>query len=185
MPAKGLKWDEVKYKDTMPAQLIEMFSRGKDRCHFCAHHSISEKTFSDWIAKYPEFAAAYEVGQHKAREWFMALAQDSLTEHLEGSKLNTKLWSMLMRNRFDLTEHRKLKIPGLKTAKNFKEQMQCVLDELAEGNLTGSEAQQLSKLVETGVVVHEHTELEQRVAEIEKAGRIGVSDDEFKEEDSH
>jgi len=47
MPAKGLKWDEVKYKDTMPAQLIEMFSRGKDRCHFCAHHSISENHESD------------------------------------------------------------------------------------------------------------------------------------------
>ncbi len=182
MAAKGLKYNESKYKDTMPAQLIEMFSRGKDRCHFCAHHSIAEQTFSDWIAKHKEFAAAYEVAQQKAKQWWLDEAQDHLIEHHEGSKLNTTLWSMIMRNRFELTEHRKLRVKGLEKAKTAMEQMKLVMAELGAGNLTAAEAQNLTKLIESGINVYEKTELEARVSEIEKANRIGVSDGEFKEE---
>jgi len=173
---------QTKYLDTMPAQLIAMFTEGKDRAHFCAHHSIANATFDIWLDKNPEFKEAYTIAQQKAKRWFLDVAQNHLIQEHDGAKLDSKLWSMLMRNRFEMTEHRKLKIEGLKIAKNFQEQMQSILDELAKGNLTASEAQQLSKLVETGVAIHEHTELEKRVGEIEKANRIGLHDGEFKEE---
>lgn len=177
-----MKHNESKYKDTMPAQLIEMFSRGKDRCHFCAHHSISERTFSDWLVKHPEFAEAYETAQAKAKAWWLNEAQDHLVEHFEGSKLNTTLWSMIMRNRFELTEHRKLRVRGLEKAKTAMDQMKVVMAELGAGNLTATEAQSLTKLIESGVNIYESTELEKRVTEIEMANRIGVPDGEFKEE---
>jgi len=175
---------QTKYKETMPAQLIEMFSRGEDREDFCALHVISYATFDIWLQHQSEFAEAYEVAKVKAKTWFNKLARDHLINEHEGPKLDSKLWSMLMRNRFELTEHRKLKMLGLDKAKSPVDQVKIVMSELAAGNLTGSEAQQIAKLIETGVTVNEHTELEQRVAEIEKAGRIGVSDDKFKEEDS-
>ena len=180
MAAKG----QTKYKDTMPAQLIEMFSRGKDRCHFCAHHSIAEQTFSDWIARYPEFAEAYETAKAKAKTWWLDEAQDHLVEHYEGSKLNTTLWSMIMRNRFELTEHRKLRVKGLEKAKTAMQQMKVVMSELGAGNLTAAEAASLTKLIESGVNIYEATELEKRVSEIEMANKLGAADGEFTEEPS-
>lgn len=180
MAAKG--HSDTKYRATMPAQLIKLFKEGKDRSAFCADHSIASRTFDMWLAEYPEFAEAYEIAKQKAHDWFMTVALDNMVEQHEGKKLNTTLWSMLMRNRFELTEHRKLKMEGLKKAKTFAGQMKVVMDELAKGNLTAAEAQQMAKLIESGVNIYEATELEKRVAEIEKANRIGVSDSEFKEE---
>lgn len=184
MPAKGKKWGESKYLETMPEQLIEMFSRGEDREDFCAFHSISEATFSAWLLKHTEFSEAYDIAKLKAKHWFNSVARNHLTYEHEGTRLDSKLWSMMMRNRFELTEHRKLKLLGLDKAKSAVDQMKLVMAELAAGNLTGSEAQQVAKLIESGVTVYEATELEKRVAEIEKASRVGVADDEFKEEPS-
>lgn len=179
MAAKG--HSGTKYRDTMPAQIIKMFSEGKSRSYFCAHHSISENTFKLWQEKYPEFAEAYLIAKQKAKKWYEDLAQQHLVEEFEGPKLNTKLWSMQMRNRFGMTEHRRLKIEGLKKANNYQEQMQSVVDELADGNLTGSEALQLSRLIETGVKVFESTELLKRVEQIEQSQKTGLADDDFKE----
>jgi hypothetical protein len=181
MGAEGMK-GESKYKKTMPEQLIKMFSEGKDREDFCADHSIAGRTFDLWLEKYPEFADAYEIAKLKAKQWFNNLARKHLVNTFEGDKLDSKLWSMMMRNRFELTEHRKLKIEGLKQAKNFADQMSQIMNELASGNLTGSEAAQLAKLVETGVKVYENTIMEKRLSDVEKANRTGASDSEFKEE---
>ena len=178
MAAKG----QTKYKETMPAQLILLFSEGKGREDFCAFHKISETSFDLWLAKYPEFAEAYEIAWSVGKAWYMKVAREQLVEHHECSKLNTKLWSMIMRNRFDLTEHRKLKMAGLDKAKNAVDQMKIVIAQLAAGNLTGDEAQYVAKLVETGVSVYAATELEKRVTEIEAAQKIGVADSEFVDE---
>jgi len=182
MPAKGMKFGQSKYQETMPQELIDLFTKGKDRENFCSKHNISGITSDQWLSKHKDFSDAYVIAKQKAKQWFNDLAQKHLVEEHEGPKLNTKLWSMMMRNRFELTEHRKLKMLGLDKAKSFADQMKVVMNELAQGNLTGSEAQQIAKLIETGVNVYEATELEKRVAEIEKANRIGVSDSEFKEE---
>ena len=144
----------TKYTKEMPKKLITMFTKGESRAHFCASLSISKATFSAWLIAYPEFAEAYEVAKEKAQTWYLDKAAAHIEEESDPdgptTKLNTTLWSMIMRNRFDFTEHRKLKIPGLAKSKNFVEQMQAILTELGNGNLTASEATQLSKLVEVG-----------------------------------
>ncbi len=178
MAAKG----QTKYKETMPAQLIKLFEEGKGREDFCVLHKISETTFDLWLAKYPELVEAYEIARAHGKAYYMRVAREQLVEYHEGSKLNTKLWSMIMRNRFDLTEHRKLKMLGLDKAKTAVDQMQIVMAELASGNLTGDEAQHVAKLIATGVTVYEATELEKRVTEIENANKLGVADGEFVEE---
>ena len=177
-----------KYSDKMPDELIEMLTEGDGRESFCAKHSISEQTFSRWLLEHKDFAEAYKIGQAKAKHWWVRLGKQNIfnegrdEEGNEAPKFNHVLWSMMMRNKFDWTEHRKLNIPGLAKAKNFAEQMSHILGELAIGNLTGSEAQQLCKLVETGVRVYENTEIEKRLTQVEQAQRIGIDDSEFKEE---
>ena len=48
-----------KYKDTMPAQIVEMFSQGGTAASFCAHHKISQRAFDDWKEAHPKFKEAY------------------------------------------------------------------------------------------------------------------------------
>jgi len=143
----------------------------------CVHFSVANIS-SLWIVS-TEGAArmlAFLIRRGYMPQWFPAI----IFIPYPTKKLNTTLWSMTMRNRFNLTEHRKLKIPGLAKAQNFVEQLQAILSELANGNLTASEATQLSKLVEVGMKVFEVTELEKRVTQIEQAQRIGVVDEDFK-----
>lgn len=181
MGAKGMGWDESKYKEHFPEQLVKMFSEGKDREDFCSYASISYNTFDMWLKKHPEFKSAYEVAKVKAKQWYTRVARDHLIEEPEGPKLNTKLWSMLMRNRFELTEHRKIKSEALAKAKTHADRMKAIMNELATGNLTAAEAQALCKLVETGVSVEANTELVKRLEQIEAAQKSGVIDSDFKE----
>src|SRR5690606_13498654 len=99
----------------MPDQLIELLSKGDGRETFCAKHSISEQTFSNWIGQHKEFAEAYQIGLAKAKHWWLRLGKENIFNEGgdEAPKFNHVLWSMMMRNKFDWTEHRKLNIPGL------------------------------------------------------------------------
>lgn len=174
----------TKYTRNMCFKLIALFKEGGGRETFCANEGIGEPTFSAWLRKHEEFAIAYEIAKEQAHAWFMKKAMAHIEEENNPKEstthLNTKLWSMLMRNRFGFTEHRKIKIPGIDKAKDLKEQMNILMAELGKGNLTASEANQLSKLIDTGIKVFEVTDLDVRLTKVEQNQRIGVSDDEFK-----
>ncbi len=174
----------TKYTTTMCFKLIELFKKGGGRENFCAQEGISEPTFTAWLKKHEDFEIAYDIAKQKAHAWFMDKALSHLEEENSAKEttvtLNTRLWSMIMRNRFGFTEHRKVKIPGIGKAKNFGEQMKAILNELGNGNLTASEANQLSKLIEVGIKVYEVTEIDRRLTQVEQQQRIGVSDDDFK-----
>lgn len=180
--AKGLKWGESKYKPELCDILIQMLSEGDSRARFCDKQDISYKTFDLWLAKYPEFQAAYEIGIPKAEYWWEKISKKHLTYNTDSDRLDHIVWSMNMRNRFGWTEHRKVKVEGVADSADFNAQYQKIIAMLAAKELTVAEAQQLAKVIETGVNVYKTTELEKRVTEIEKANAMGVGEDEFKEE---
>jgi hypothetical protein len=171
-----------KYNTDMGYELIDILSKGDSRAHFCDRHNISYKTFDNWRVKYPEFQLAYDVAYAKCERWWKDVARNHLSVGKEDNVLNHIVWSMNMRNRFGWTEHRKTKVAGIDKAETFSDQYRQVVIMLANGELTADEAVKISKLIETGVKVNEATELEARVADIEKAQAIGFGDDEFTEE---
>lgn len=149
--------------------LISLFCRGEDVAAYCAGAEICRKTFYNWINTYPKFSESYDMAKDMARLYWEKMAD----MNMDNPNFNTKLWSMKMRNRFDYTEHRKLSIPEIKTAKNVQEQIKYVFNELSNGNLTGSEANQLGSLIKTAIEVDMHTEVKKDIKGIQD--RLGMA----------
>lgn len=171
------------YNDSMPAEVITRFSKGESREEFCAAHNLAEETFSAWVKKIPEFREAYNVAQTKAKAWYMKLGRQHLEEGngKEDLKLNMPMYNRTMNTRFHMPEQRKLKIKGLAKKKLVQDKMKAILKAVEDGELTALEATQMTRVVEGVAKIHEHGELEERIAQIEQAQKIGVGDEDFEE----
>lgn len=147
--------------------LLEHFLNGRDVSAFCYSAEVCKQTFFNWVEKYPPFKVSYEIAKCLAEMWWTEMAVQNVVNPTGVSTFNQTLWSMIMRNRFSYTEHRKLSIPNLKTAKDIKEQIQALIIYLSDGNLTAPEANQISNLVLAAMKVEEHTEVKKQLAEIQ------------------
>lgn len=152
---------EVKYDEEFHIPLLlRLFQKGRGISHFIVGAEISEATFHNWKNTHQNFRIAYDIAKHYAQIWWETFGELGASD----PSFNTKYWQMMMRNRFDYTEHRKLSVPNLKSCVNLCEQIQCIVYHLADGNLTGSEANQLSNLILASMKVEEY-ELQQKKIE--------------------
>lgn len=170
-----------KYSDKMCLQIIEMFSRGKTRSHFCGTHTICEDTFQKWLKVHPLFAKAYKVAHEKARQFYDNLRQEYLVQEFEGATINWGLFNRMYNTRFNIPDKRKVKVKGLGKSKDEREMLQCLMNAIQEGELTPDEAQKLGALIDVSLKVKVSQELEERVAQIEQAQKVGLTDDDFEE----
>ena len=155
-----------KYKETHPELLVSLMKEGKSCAAFCAAVPISETAFYVWLDEFPEFDAAYETGKALSKIWWENAMQENLITQ-DGAKFNTTGWSMVMRNRFDLTEHRKVRIKGLSKAKTIADKFDVIIDMMERGKLTGNEAQQMSSVLMSGVKIAEAADVEERMKKLE------------------
>lgn len=144
--------------------LLELFKTGRDIAAFCSMCNISRTTFYNWRKTHEAFERAYDVAIEHARSWHENLALLGLQD----TSFNNTLWSMIVRNRFGYTEHRRLNIPGLKEEQNYTEQCRHVFKHLADGNLTASEANQVANLIATAAKVDEVTQMRQELEELKQ-----------------
>jgi len=150
----------VKYdQDVHIPMLIALFENGDDVASFCSEAEISEQAFYDWVKKYPEFSKSYDHAKQLAKLHHQKVGEVGL--RTEG--FNVKLWSIIGRNRFGQTEHRKLHIPLLKKAKSFIDQYDVIKNEIAQGNLTGNEANQIVGMIATGANISQSTRVAEEV----------------------
>jgi hypothetical protein len=164
---KGNWYNPSKYTDKMCSELVELMSEGKSRAHFCAAHNISQITFDAWRKDHPEFDDAYQVAQGKSEVWWQDMAQKHLTYNSFGTQLNPVIWSMNMRNRFGWTEHRRVSVPQLSTAKTFKEKFDVLTKHIENGKLTTAEVTALSSLLAAGVKIAESAEILEKLERLE------------------
>lgn len=182
-PATDPRFGSKKYNpDTSPGLIIRVYANGDSHATFCSQLNIGSKTFYRWAETYPEFAEAIDIGKMKQQKKHEDLAKQYMVGYEEDGKLNTTLWSMFARNRHGYTEHRRIKIPGLDTAKTPVEQLEKIMNQLALGRLTSLEAKNLTALVESATNIMEKTEMLKRIELLEASLESGVSDSEFKEE---
>lgn len=177
--------------DTHPKRIVEIMAEGDGPAVFCAENNISFDIFRGWVKRHEEFANAYETAKAKGLKWWEALGKKYLVT-LKGEeseeKFNQTLWSMIMRNRFGYTEHRrvgvkavaKIKLP--KAESPHAEQFNKLIESMAEGNLTPHEAQQFGKLIESGAKIYEIQELQKRIEALENQMSKGAGKNEFVEE---
>lgn len=169
------------YKESLCADLIKRFTKGETREEFCAAYNLSEDTFSTWVRTRPEFTEAYEIAKAKAMAWYLKVGREHMIEEPDGPRLNTAMYNRTMNTRFNLPAHRKIKIKGIASEKKIQDKMNALLYTVEEGELTSAEAVQMARVVETAVKINEHSELEERISQIEQAQKIGAGDDDFED----
>ena len=144
--------------------LDEIFSNGKSIAAFCVAAKIVRATFHNWVNKYPEFEEEYEMAVLKSEVYWEEYGQNNaMLPHF-----NYSWWAAKMRNCFGWSEHRKLKIKGIDTARTANDKYNLVLNAVAQGELTAHEIKQLSETILTGTKIYKETELENKVTELEQ-----------------
>jgi len=151
----------TKYDEEMHCVLlIELFEQGRDVEAFCFAAEICRTTFQCWLTHHPAFAAAYSHAREAARTYLADVGLKGMQDPLN---FNATAWSMQMRNRSNYSEKRTIVIPGLKEAKTFAAQYQCIKNEVADGNVAPDEGVALTSMVAKGADIHEKTELAEKV----------------------
>ena len=145
--------------------LHELFSAGQSLATYCVAADIVPSTFYHWLDLFPEFEQAYEKANTQAQMFWENLAMNNIVQ----SGFNFSLWSSVMRNRFNMTEHRKLKVKNIAKENTAVAKYHLVMQEVSNGNLTGSELNQLVNAIATGVKIEEATDLKNKVEELERS----------------
>lgn len=152
----------TKYLPEYPELFIKICEGGGSICDFCAKIRIARSTFYEWRAAHPEFDQACVIGQEITES---LLVQEG-REGMRGAGFNATVWSILLRNKCNYTEHRKVAInfAGCKTA----DERLARLDEMvALGKLTVTEAKHMSDYVASVVKINEATEGKKMLEEIQ------------------
>lgn len=164
-PKKRSRPDCLKYKETYPQLLIDLFKEGYDVASFCAEANITKKTFYVWLQTHPEFADAYEIALPKAEAYWFDLGRQGACGKIP---INPTMWSIVMRNRFNYTEHRKIYLPEFADAKTPLEMTHRIATGIATGAITASEATQLAAVVVASARIEENTAQLQKALEQQK-----------------
>ena len=170
-----------KYTDKMCLEIIEMFSRGKTCANFNAHHTIANDTFVKWRKVHPLFNQAYTIAHQKARAFFDNLRQEYLVQEFEGASINWGLFNRMYNTRFNIPDKRAVKVKGLGKSKDEREMLACLMEAIQEGELTPDEASKLGGLIDVSLKIKVTQELEARLAQVEQAQKVGLTDDDFEE----
>lgn len=152
---------EVQYEEERHITLLlSLFAVGGDICDFCSEAEVGDGTFYRWVKRYKNFEEAYEVAKRLAHAYWIGPAK---------AINDPKIWTMIMKNRFNFTEQRKLRISALKAAQKFAEQYGVIVTEISLGNLTSSEAVQITNVVATGADIDEKTKLREEFEDFKKS----------------
>lgn len=159
------KYDPKKH----PEQLIAIFTKGGDVADFCAPNDISRRAFQNWLQEYPEFEEAYQVAKMKAELWLNEKGRKGMTQ---GKDFNATVWSILMRNRCRISEHRTVPI-DFASCKTSNQKVELLDREIAAGTLTTAEAKHLAEYIKACAEVNEKTEVAKQVDELMKLAGKG------------
>ncbi len=143
--------------------LMEIFENGGDIAAFCSSAKIARSTFQLWRAGFDDFKDAYDKAKELARAWWENQGQENLCN----PQFNTNAWRLMMRNRFDMTDSRKVAIPGLCKADSYKAQYNCVKKAVEDEELTPDEALKLGNFVATGAKIDTMDEVIKRLEALE------------------
>lgn len=147
-----------------PEMLLKVMREGGDARCFCADACIARSTFFKWVNDNPDFAKVYEIAQELSyKHWER--------EGLELAEKAPQAYRMIMKNRFDMTEQRKVKLKKLKPEDSLSEQYKAIISHMQDGDLTSHEAQQMASLIVSSIKIEEHSELKGRLDLAEAALR--------------
>ncbi len=160
--------------------LLEMFGNGDSLTAYLVAADIGESVFYEWVNKYPEFDTAYDKATNAARIWWENYGKNGASQ----PNFNFAYYNSVMINRFGQTPTRKLKIKNIAKALTHTDRFNVVMEEVAQGGLTGHELKQLSDSLVCGVKIAEVTtmandikDLQQRLADNNNSVNVADNDE--------
>lgn len=159
---------ECKYKPEYAQRLVDMAEEGKFICHFCGEIKIARSTFYEWINNYSEFAAAYAIAKNLNESYLVDMGISGIQGLQPGASFNATAWSIIMRNKCNYAEHRKIKI-DFASCKSTAEKVALLDKHVSEGRVSTTEAKHLSEYIASCVKIDENTEAKKRLEEVEKS----------------
>lgn len=134
---------------------------------FCVAAGIGERTFWDWVNKYPVFAECYDIGRMYAREDWEEEGRNVRHELKMGETCNYSFdyWRMLGWSRFGLSKNSRIRLKLNKDStplEHYKE----LIDQASQGDFTSSEVKQLMEAINVGVNVHDKIQMQSQIDEI-------------------
>lgn len=91
----------TKYDPKMCEDIIPIFEQGKGLASVAKHLGITRETLYDWRSKHPDFSLAVKKGLYLSQEWWEEQGREGLFTEYQGSKINSQLWFLNMKNRFN------------------------------------------------------------------------------------
>jgi len=144
--------------------LLEMFSKGDSLTAYLVAADIVESTFYEWTNTYPAFDEAYDKANNSARAWWENYGKNGATQ----PNFNFAYFNSVMINRFGQTPHRKLKIKNIANVDTHADRFNVVMQEVANGALTGHELKQLSDSLVCGVKIAEVTSMANDIKDLQQ-----------------
>lgn len=148
---------------TTPDELVKVMREGKTYFHFINQIGVVQDTFHKWVDKYPEFAAAYELGEALAYEWWLNLG----LQQCDNPAWDNTVWKHTMNTRFrQFTGGVHLR--GFKALTKALDQHKYILNASADQKILAKEARYFTDLIEAGERIRKSSEDEERLARIEE-----------------
>lgn len=148
-----------------PKLLYDVASKGKTIEGFCNRAGVSRKTCFEWIDKYPEFKAVFDISEGLAYEWW----QDLGLQNCDNENWDYTVWKHTMNNRFRAFTNG-IYLHGFAELKSPKERFEYIRKAVAESRIISREAKHFTDLIEAGQRIESNSDLLARIEVLEKRG---------------
>lgn len=153
-----------KFESKYVGALIDNFSKGKSLARFLADAEVTKQTFYNWLDRYPGFKEAYAIALLKGE----AYHQDRLDENLGNPDFQFGVAKFIMSNRYGVTANRKQRAHKWLKTKDLVGSFDRLIKMYKDEDVDISELKEGVDLLLNLATLKERTELEERVAQLEK-----------------
>jgi transposase-like protein len=86
-----------KYKPEYCEKILELAEDGKSIIQICVELGIHKDTYHQWVKDHSDFAKAAIEAKHISQRWWEQIGQECASGARKG---DSKIWSMMMKNKF-------------------------------------------------------------------------------------
>ena len=111
------------YQPEYCERVIALGKAGKSKAQIACELDVTRQTIENWIAEYPEFFDAMDSARMYAQAWFENIAQNNMTDPVQG--FSASLWAKQVSCRFpdDYTDRNKTEITAKVTHESWLESL--------------------------------------------------------------
>lgn len=153
-----------KYRPEFCEKVLELGKKGYSIYAIAQHFEVAVRTLFLWATKEDDWFNAFL----RARDYSKAWLVQKMIDGLENPEFHTRLAQLLAKFVYHAVDGELVRIPQLKDAKTPREQGNLVIDAMAVGHITTTQAERVMKVVLQCATAVEKTEIRDRLELLEQ-----------------